>query len=72
MYRPFRDPLAQAILEHKIYGEMKPGAIIAGAALCGQPEGFELVVDDWDIGCRGAWKKPANWEPVTYDFNEDE
>jgi SAM-dependent methyltransferase len=72
MYRPFRDPLAQAILEHKIYEAMQPGAIIAGAALCAPPNGFELVVDDWDVGCRGAWKKPANWKPVTYDFNEDE
>jgi len=72
MYRPFRDPLSQAKLEHKIYEAMKPGAIIAGAALCAPPHGFEIIIDDWEIGCRGAWKKPLNWEPVTYDLNEDE
>jgi hypothetical protein len=72
MYRPFRDPLSQAKLEHKVYENMKPGAIIAGAALTTPPNGFELVIDDWDTGCRGAWKKPANWEPVIYDFNEDD
>lgn len=70
LYLPFRDQLAQAILEHQIYADMKPGAIIAGAALINPPEGFEIVIDDLDGGDRGAWKKPLNWEPVAYDLED--
>lgn len=72
LYRPFRDPLSQRKLEHKIYEEMKPGAIIAGGALESPPNGFEIIIDDWEIGCRGAWKKPLNWRAVTYDLNWSE
>jgi hypothetical protein len=72
LYRPYRDSLAQAKLEHKIYEEMKTGAIIAGAGFEQPPGGFEIVVDNWEDGLASAWKKPANWEPVIYDLNEDE
>lgn len=71
MYRPFRDPFSQRLLEHTVYENMKPGAIIAGGALESPPNGFEIIIDDWDIGCRGAWKKPANWKPVNYEISED-
>ena len=71
VYRPFRDSFSQRLLEHTIYGYMKPGAIIAGGALENPPNGFEIIIDDWEIGCRGAWKKPLDWEPVNYDINED-
>ena len=72
MYRPYRDSLHQAKLEHRIYEEMKTGAIIAGAGFVNPPNGFEIVVDNWEDGLASAWKKPANWEPVSYDFDEDE
>jgi hypothetical protein len=72
LYRPYRDSLAQAKLEHKIYEEMKTGAIVAGAWFEQPPGGFEIVVDNWTDGQASAWKKPANWEPVIYDFDEDE
>jgi hypothetical protein len=72
MYRPFRDGFKQAELEHKIFEEMKPGAIVAGAQWENQPGGFEIIVDDWETGHRGAWKKPLNWEAEAYDINEDE
>jgi SAM-dependent methyltransferase len=72
MYRPFRDEVSQAKLEHKIYEEMKPGAIVAGAQWMNEPSGFEIVIDDWDIGHRGAWKKPEGWQPVIYDIDESE
>lgn len=58
MYRCFRDEELQAQLEQKIYDEMKPGAIFAGAALQNPPKGWTTIVDDWDMGNRGAWKKP--------------
>lgn len=58
MYRCFRDEELQAQLEQKIYREMRRGSIFAGAALERAPEGWEVVVDDMDIGVRGAWKKP--------------
>lgn len=57
MYRCFRDPVLQDQLEQRIYSEMKSGAIFAGAALEHAPEGWEVIVDDMDIGVRGAWKK---------------
>lgn len=72
VYRPYRDTLRQAVLEHKIYEEMKTGAIIAGAGFENPPGGFEIVVDNWEDGLASAWKKPANWEPVIYEINEDE
>lgn len=72
MFRPFRDSFSQRLLEHKIYEEMKPGAIIAGGALEQPPNGFEIIYDDWDLGQRGAWAKPLNWEPVNYDISEDD
>ena len=58
MYRCFRDVELQDQLEQKIYKEMRSGAILAGAALQHAPEGWEIVVDDFDMGNRGAWKKP--------------
>lgn len=58
MYRVFRDEALQDQLEQKIYREMKPGAIFAGAALQNAPQGWITVVDDIDMGNRGAWKKP--------------
>lgn len=58
MYRCFRDPVLQDQLEQRIYGEMKPGAIFAGAALERAPDNWPIVVDDFDCGNRGAWKKP--------------
>ena len=58
MYRPFRDEELQAQLEQRIYSEMKPGAVLAGAALQNPPPSdWEIVVDDFDMGNRGAWKK---------------
>lgn len=58
MYRPFRDPVLQDSLEKRIYSEMRPGAVLAGAALENAPEGWITVVDDYDTGNRGAWQKP--------------
>ena len=59
MYRPFRDEELQAQLEQRVYAEMKPGAVLAGASLVQAPPGsWEIVVDDFDMGNRGAWKKP--------------
>jgi hypothetical protein len=58
MYRPFRDEDLQNRLEQKIYSEMKSGAILAGAALENPPHGWTTIVDDFDMGNRGAWKKP--------------
>lgn len=58
MYRPFKDPVLQEQLESRIYGEMKPGAIIAGGHLETRPEGlWSPIFDDWDGLGRGAWKK---------------
>lgn len=59
MYRLFRDEELQDQLEQRIYSEMKPGAIFAGAALQNPPADWEIIVDDYDTGNRGAWKKPA-------------
>lgn len=72
LYRPYRDSLHQAKLEHKIYEEMNTGAIIASAWYEKPPGGFEIVVDNGTRGQASAWKKPANWEHVIYDFDEDE
>lgn len=58
MYRCFRDPVLQGQLERRIYDEAKSGCIFAGAALEGAPEGWLTIVDDYDVGNRGAWKKP--------------
>lgn len=58
MYRVFRDVVLQDELEQRIYSEMKSGAIFAGAALQQPPSGWQIIVDDFDIGNRGAWKKP--------------
>ena len=58
MYRCFRDPVLQEQLEQRIYTEAKPGCIFAGAALESAPSGWITVVDDVDMGNRGAWKKP--------------
>jgi hypothetical protein len=58
MYRVFRDVELQDQLEQQIYSGMKPGAIFAGAALQNTPQGWQVVVDDWDMGNRGAWLKP--------------
>lgn len=58
MYRVFRDPVLQDQLEKRLYAEMKRGAIFAGAALENAPQGWEIIVDDYDMGNRGAWKKP--------------
>lgn len=60
MYRPFKDPVLQEQLESRIYGEMKPGAIVAGGHLETRPTGFWApIFDDWDGLGRGAWKKIA-------------
>lgn len=72
MYRPFRDSLQQAKLEHRIFELMKPGAIIAGAQWENAPNGFEIIVDDWEIGHRGAFKKPLGWETESIDIDMDE
>jgi SAM-dependent methyltransferase len=58
MYRPFRNVELQDRLEEHIYDKMRPGAILAGAALQNAPSGWTTIVDDWDMGNRGAWKKP--------------
>lgn len=58
MYRPFRDPELQDSLETRIYKEMRPGAVLAGAGLEHAPDGWITVVDDYDMGNRGAWQKP--------------
>jgi hypothetical protein len=58
MYRCFRDPVLQRQLEERIYAEAKPGAIFAGAHLEHVPPGWITVVDDIDVGNRGAWKRP--------------
>lgn len=58
MYRCFRDPVLQDQLEQRIYSEAKSGAIFAGAALENPPSDWLTVVDDIDVGNRGAWKKP--------------
>lgn len=59
MYRPFRDPLLEQRLEARIMDEMKPGAILAGAAweICPADHRWIPVVDDWELR-RGAWMKP--------------
>lgn len=57
MYRLFRDPVLQAQLEERIYSEAKPGTVFAGAALENAPDGWMTIVDDYDMGNRGAWKK---------------
>jgi len=59
MYRPFRDSDLQDQLEQRIYKEMRPGAVLAGAGLEHVPDGWITVVDDYDTGNRGAWKKPS-------------
>lgn len=60
MYRPFKDPVLQEQLEDRIYGEMKPGAIIAGGHFEHKPTGLWVpVLDDWDTGRRFAYKKIA-------------
>lgn len=58
MYRCFRDVELQDQLEQRIYKEMHSGAIFAGAALQQPPSNWQIVVDDYDMGNRGAWKKP--------------
>ena len=59
MYRVFRDTELQDQLEQRIYREMRPGAIFAGAALQQPPPSdWTIVVDDYGTGNRGAWKKP--------------
>lgn len=58
MYRCFRDPVLQDQLEQRIYSEAKTGAIFAGAHLESPPAGWMTIVDDIDVGNRGAWKKP--------------
>lgn len=58
MYRPFRDEELEDQLEQKIYSEMRSGAVLAGADLQNAPQGWITVVDDYDMGNRGAWKKP--------------
>ena len=58
MYRPFRDPELQDSLEKRIYQEMRPGAVLAGAGLEHAPDGWTTIVDDFDMGNRGAWQKP--------------
>lgn len=58
MYRCFRDPVLQDQLEQRIYSEAKSGAVFAGAALENPPAGWEVIIDDLDVGYRGAWKKP--------------
>lgn len=60
MYRPFKDAVLQDQLEQRVYDEMKPGAIIAGGQFENRPVGFwATVLDDWDTGRRGIWKKLA-------------
>jgi hypothetical protein len=71
LYRPFRDQFSQARLEHRIFELMKPGAIVAGGAWENQPSGFEIVIDDWETGHRGAWKKPLNWQSVTLEVRPE-
>jgi hypothetical protein len=59
-YGPFKDRVMQEDMEQRIYREMKPGAIIAGGHLENRPHGLWIpVLDDWDTGHRGAWKKLA-------------
>ena len=74
LYRPFRDGFKQAQLEHRIFENMKPGAIIAGAAWENKPNGFEIIIDDLDEASqiRGAWRKPLGFETVSYDLDADE
>ncbi len=72
LYRPFRDRLSQVQLEHRVFSMMKPGTIVFGGAWESQPRGFEIIVDDWDTGHRGAYRKPVKWEDVIYDIDADE
>lgn len=60
LYRPFRDPQAEAQLEYLIKDAMKPGAILAGGGweTCPAIHGWYTVVDDWELR-RGAWMKPG-------------
>lgn len=60
LYRPFRDLALEARLEARIMEEMKPGAILAGAAweTCPAEARWIAVVDDWELR-RGAWMKPG-------------
>jgi SAM-dependent methyltransferase len=58
MYRPFRDPDAQAGLEKRIQDQMAPGAVLLGAGLEAPPppESFHIILDDWEVR-RGIWMK---------------
>lgn len=58
MFRPFKDPVLQEQLEDRIYSEMHQGAIVFGGHLEKRPAGFSTILDDWETGNRGAWKKP--------------
>jgi SAM-dependent methyltransferase len=59
LYRPFRDPKLEELLEHQVMSMMRPGAILAGGAweLCPADRKWITVVDDWELR-RGAWMKP--------------
>jgi SAM-dependent methyltransferase len=58
MYRPFRDPDLEGMLEDRVTAEMKPGAVLAGGAweTCPAERGWVPVLDDWELR-RGAWQK---------------
>lgn len=67
LYRPFRDPDMEAMLEQRIISEMKPGAILAGASWETDPASlrWHTVFDDTliapngqQVSARGAWMKP--------------
>lgn len=67
LYRPFRDVSREMLLEQKITGSMKPGAILAGASWEVDPAmlGWQPIVDDCLYSpdgtqkiIRGAWQKP--------------
>lgn len=70
LYRPFKDGFRQARLENLIFEKMGPGAIVVGGAWENKPNGFEIILDDWDTGNRGAYRKPADWVPVQVNFKE--
>ena len=58
LYRPCRDPDAEAALEKVIWDQMIPGAVVFGAALETLPPGgsFWPVLEDLDAR-RGIWRK---------------
>lgn len=55
--RVFRNPGCQAVLEHQVWRDMAPGAVVICANLeAPPPPSFWPVLDDWEVR-RGIWYK---------------